>query len=333
MSNGTAALHAAVAVSGISPKDEVIVPALTFAATANCVRYLGGTVVFADVRPDTLTIDPRHVSRLITPNTKAIIAVDYAGQPADLEELKSLAVERNLTLIEDAAHSLGATYRGLPIGSIADLTTFSFHPVKHITTGEGGAVSTQSPTLARQLGSFRNHGITSDHRSREEANSWFYEMPTLGYNYRLTDLQCALGLSQLQKLTLWLARRRVIAKAYDAALADLGELVLPTRLADRESAWHLYPVRLRLERLSCGRAKVFEALRAENIGVNVHYIPVPWHPYYQRLGYRRGGWPNAEAAYEELLSLPMFPAMTDGDVSDVVEAVRKVVRHFAIHAT
>jgi dTDP-4-amino-4,6-dideoxygalactose transaminase len=254
--------------------------------------------------------------------------VDFAGQPSDLEELNVLAKQDQVTLIEDASHALGATYRGRRIGSLADMTTFSLHPVKHITTGEGGMVTTDDPDLAGRLRLFRNHGITSDSRQREADGSWFYEMVDLGYNYRITDFQCALGLSQLKKLNGWVQRRREIATQYTSAFSALREIELPATLSDRESAWHLYVIRLNLECLRAGRREVFKALRAENIGVNVHYIPVPWHPYYQRLGYVRGHWPMAENAYERIISLPIFPAMTDSDVCDVITAVSKVISHF-----
>jgi UDP-4-amino-4,6-dideoxy-N-acetyl-beta-L-altrosamine transaminase len=325
VSNGTAALHAAAFAAGIGPGDEVVTTPLTFAATANCARYLGATVVFADVRPDTLNLDPADVARRITPRTRAIIAVDYTGQPADLDELGQLAARHGLTVIEDASHALGATYHGRRIGAVAPLTTFSLHPVKHVTTGEGGVVTTDDPALRDRLKMFRTHGITSDAGERA---GWLYEMVALGFNYRLSDLQCALGLSQLRKLGGSLKRRRAIAADYAERFASVAGLEAVTMLPDRESAWHLYVIRLRLDRLRVDRAEIFRALRAENIGVNVHYIPVPWHPYYRDLGYRRGGWPVAEAAYEGLLSLPMFPAMTDSDVDDVVRAVTKVVGHF-----
>jgi UDP-4-amino-4,6-dideoxy-N-acetyl-beta-L-altrosamine transaminase len=325
LANGTAALHAAAFAAGVGPGDEVITTPLTFAASANCARYLGANVVFADVRPDTLNLDPRDVACRITARTRAIVAVDYAGQPADLDELAQLAAPHGITLIEDASHALGATYRGRKIGTVAPLTTFSLHPVKHVTTGEGGVVTTENPVLRDRLRMFRNHGITSEARERV---SWEYEMVALGFNYRLSDLQCALGLSQLRKLGGWLKRRRAIAANYAERFARIPEVEPLTMLPDRESAWHLYVVRLRLERLRAGRSEVFRALRAENIGVNVHYIPVPWHPYYRELGFRRGGWPVAESAYETLLSLPMFPAMTDADVADVADAMSKVVTSF-----
>lgn len=329
VSSGTAALHAAAFAAGIGERDEVIVPAMTFAASANCVRYLGGTVVFADVRKDTLTLDVADMERLITERTRAVIPVDYSGQPADLAEIRALAQANGMLVIEDACHSLGATYRGQSVGTIADMTVFSFHPVKHITTGEGGMITCDDDDRARRLRRFRNHGISTDHRQRETLGSWFYEMTDLGFNYRLTDLQCALGLSQLGKLSAWVNRRREIAARYLEALTGLDGLELPAVLPDRESSWHLFVVQLNLERLRVGRERVFKALRAENIGVNVHYVPVPWHPYYQALGYTKGSWPAAEAAYERLISLPMFPVMSDADVEDVIAALRKVLGAYA----
>ena len=325
VSSGTAALHAAAFAAGIGPGDEVITTPLTFAATANCVRYLGGTVVFADVRADTLNLDPAKVEALVTPRTRAIITVDYTGQPSDLDDLDTIGARRGLTLVEDASHSLGATYRGRPVGGLARLTTFSLHPVKHITTGEGGMITTDDPALAARLRTFRNHGISAEHQRRVD---WRYEMVDLGYNYRLSDIQSALGLSQLGRLPEQIVRRREIAARYGRAFAGLAGIELPIVLGDREPAWHLYVVLLRLDVLRVGRAEIFHALRAENIGVNVHYIPVPWHPYYERLGFRRGGWPVAESAYERMLSLPIFPAMTNADVDDVVHAVEKVLHHF-----
>jgi perosamine synthetase len=328
VSNGTAALHAAMYVLGIGPGDEVIVPAMTFAASANCVVFQGGTPVFADVDSATLLLDPAQVESKITSRTRAIVAVDYTGQPCDYEALRSLTMRYGLALVADACHALGGNYRGCPVGSLADLSTFSLHPVKHITTGEGGVITTDNPQLAQQMRIFRNHGITTDHRQREAQGSWFYEMIELGYNYRLTDFQCALGLSQLKRLTGWLARRREIAARYSAVFTAMPEIEPPTISADRESAWHLYVIRLNLDYLRVGRLEVFKALRAENIGVNVHYVPVPWHPYYQRLGYRKGQWPVAENAYERMISLPMFHGMTDADVADTIEAVQKVIKAY-----
>ena len=328
VSSGTAALHTAAFAAGLGPGDEAVVPPLTFAATANAVLYQGATPVFADVRPDTLTLDPARVREKLTPRTRAIVAVDFAGHPADLDELRELARARGLALLDDAAHALGAEYRGRPVGGQADLTTFSFHPVKHVTTGEGGMVVTDDAALAARAARFRNHGITTGAAERFQSGEWFYEMADLGFNYRLTDVQCALGLSQLAKLDRFLARRAAIAARYREALGSLAGVALQAVAPDVRHAWHIFPLLLDLERLAADRRAIFTALRAEGIGVNVHYIPVYWHPYYQRLGYPKGLCPVAERAYERLLTLPLFPAMEDRDVDDVVAAVAKVVGHF-----
>lgn len=328
VSSGTAALHAATFAAGVVEGDEVITTPLTFAATANAVLYQRGRPVFVDVQPATLNIDPDHAREAITGRTRAIVPVDLTGQPVDLGEILALARERGLVVIEDAAHALGATYKGQMIGSLSDMTVFSLHPVKHITSAEGGMVTVNDVELAQRLRAFRNHGIATDARQRHEKSSWLYDMVVLGYNYRLTDVQCALGLSQLDKLPGWVSRRRAIAARYTSAFEELPEIEVPTIAPDREPAWHLYTIQLRLNMLKAGRKEIFEALRAENIGVNVLYIPVPWHPYYQSLGYQRGSWPVAEAAYERILSLPMFPAMTDGDIDSVIEAVDKVITFY-----
>lgn len=328
VSNGTAALHAAAYAAGLGPGDSAIVTAMTFVASANCVRYQGADVQFCDVRRDTLNIDTTLVESLISPVTSAIVAVDFTGQPADFDELRMLADAHGLILIEDAAHAVGATYRGRPLGALADLATFSFHPVKHITTGEGGMVTTNNPEFAARLRTFRNHGLSSDHHQRESAGTWEYQMVDLGYNYRITDFQSALGLSQLTKLEGWLARRRSIARKYQAAFAGMPEVEAPTELSDRTSAWHIYVIRFNLDLLRVGRADIYKALRAENIGVNVHYRPVPCQPYYQRSGPPRGHWAVAAAEYERMLTLPIFPAMSDADVDDVIGAVAKVVQHY-----
>jgi len=329
-SSGTAALHGAAFTAGLKAGDEAITTPMTFCATANCVLYQEATPVFADVTPDTLNLDPEEVSRRISPQTKAVIAVDYAGHPADLASLRDLTERRGLLLIEDACHALGAEYRGKRVGGIADLTAFSFHPVKHLTTGEGGMVTTNDPKLAETLRRFRNHGISSDARQRQQSGQWFYEMVLLGFNYRLTDIACALGISQMEKLEANLARRRAIAARYARAFAELPEIIVPTVRDGVNPAWHLYPIRLKLEALSTGRAEIFRALRAENLGVNVHYVPVHQHPYYrERFGTRDGEYPVAEDAYERLISLPMFHAMTDQDVEDVTAALHKVIEAFA----
>ena len=329
-SSGTAALHGAAFAAGLGPGDEAITTPMTFCATANCVLYQGATPVFGDVSPDTLNLDPEEVSKRITSRTKAIIAVDYAGHPAALGELGKLAKTKGALLIEDACHALGAEYRGKRVGGIADMTVFSFHPVKHVTTGEGGMVTTDRADYAEALRRFRNQGISSDARQRQTDGQWHYEMVLLGFNYRLTDIACALGLSQLKKLEANLLRRREIAARYTAAFRDLAGVMLPAVRASVNPAWHLYPIRLNLERLTADRRRIFRALRAENIGVNVHYIPVHRHPYYRdRFGYQGGEYPIAEDAYERLISLPMFHAMSDSDVEDVIQAVCKVVGHYS----
>lgn len=328
ISSGTAALHAAMSAVGIQAGDEVIVTPLTFAASANAVLYQGGTPVFADIDPATLLIDPAKVEAAITRRTKAIVAVDYAGQPADYAGLSELARQHNLIVIDDACHAIGGSVNGQPVGSLADLNTFSFHPVKHVTTGEGGAITTDNAAWAAHMRHFRNHGITTDHHQREKMGSWFYEMQTLGFNYRITDFQCALGRQQLARLPAFVERRRSIATHYDAIFADMPEISVPTVREGAVHAYHLYPILLNLEALRVGRGQIFEALRAEGIGVNVHYIPVYWHPYYQNLGYRRGLCPIAEGIYERLLSLPIFPEMTHTDFEDVIEAMTKVVKAY-----
>ena len=331
--NGTAALHAAIYALGIEPGDEVIVPAMTFAATANSVVFQGATPVFADVDPQLLILDPNQVEKKITPRTKAIIAVDYTGHPADYDELSSISKQHGIALVADSCHALGATYKGRPVGSVADLSTFSFHPVKHITTGEGGMITTDDPELAKRMRMFRNHGITTDHRQREALGSWFYEMVDLGYNYRLTDFQCALGIRQLRKLPEWLERRREIARCYDEAFAELSA-VSPLRVEkDVVHAYHLYVVRLDLEQLQADRADIFTGLRSEGIGVNVHYIPVHLHPFYRkRFGTGPGLCPEAEAAYEQIISLPIYSNMSDASVDEVIKAVHKVLSAFACKA-
>ena len=330
-SSGTAALHGTAFAAGLRPGDEAITSPMTFAATANCVLYQGADPVFADVSSDTLNLDPEKVAAKITPRTRAILAVDYAGHPAEMERLLELAAANGLVVIEDACHALGAEYRGLRTGSVAHMTVFSFHPVKHLATGEGGMVTTDRADYAETLRGFRNHGISSDARRRQANGQWHYEMVLLGFNYRLTDIACALGLSQLKKLDANLARRREIAARYGSAFAEFGGVTPPGVRAEVNPAWHLYPIRLNLEELTADRGQIFRALRAENIGVNVHYIPVHRHPYYRdRFGYRGGEFPVAEDAYERLISLPMFHGMSDRDVEDVITAVKKITAAFAV---
>jgi perosamine synthetase len=326
VSSGTAALHAACAVAGIGAGDEAVVPAMTFAATASAVTYCGGTPVFCDVLPDTLNADPADMRGRITERTKALLPVDFAGHPADLDEVISLAREAGAVVIEDAAHSLGATYRGRSVGSLADMTVLSFHPVKHITTGEGGMVLTDNPEYYQRLIEFRHHGIV---RGDAGEGGWFYRIERLGHNFRITDFQCVLGLSQLGRLDSFIARRREIAARYLAELADVPEITLPVTRAYVTPVYHLFVIQLNLEMLNVGRARIYDALRAENIGVGVHYIPVHLHPFYQReYGYAAGDFPVAEAYYARALTLPLFPAMSDTDVSDVIHAVRKVIEYY-----
>jgi perosamine synthetase len=329
-SSGTAALHGATFAAGLEPGDEAITLPMTFAATANCVLYQGATPVFADVSADTLNLDPEKAAEQVTPRTRALIPVAYAGHPADLDGVLEIAARHGLVVIEDACHALGAEYRQRLTGSIADMTAFSFHPVKHVATGEGGMVTTDRADYAESLRRFRNHGISSDARKRQSEGQWHYEMVLLGFNYRLTDIACALGLSQLKKLEAALQRRREIAARYAAAFRNLNGVTLPAVRVGVNPAWHLYPIRLNLERLTANRAQIFRALRAENIGVNVHYIPVHCHPYYRdRFGNRDGEYPIAENAYARLISLPMFHAMSDEDVKDVIKAVTKILRYYS----
>ncbi|RDE29626.1 UDP-4-amino-4,6-dideoxy-N-acetyl-beta-L-altrosamine transaminase [Parageobacillus thermoglucosidasius] len=323
-SNGTAALHGACFAAGIGEGDEVITTPITFAATSNAVLYCGGKPVFADIDDRTYNIDPKEIRKHITPNTKAIIAVDFTGQPADMDAIMEIANEHGLIVIEDGAHSLGAEYKGRKVGTLAHMTMFSFHPVKPVTTAEGGVIVTDSEEYYEKLKRFRSHGIIKHNLSRDEG-PWYYEMVDLGYNYRMTDLQAALGISQMDKLDCFIERRREIASMYNEAFKTMDSVILPMQLERTQSGWHLYMLQLKLDKLKRSRREIFESLRAENIGVHVHYIPVYWHPYYQKLGYRKGICPKAERWYEQALTLPIFPKMTNEDVSDVIEAVKRNV--------
>ncbi len=325
LSSGTAGLHAAMQALGIGPGDEVIVPAITFVATANAVVFMGATPVFADVEADTVLLDADAVAARITPRTKAVVAVDFAGQTCDYRRLRHLAESHGLALVADACHSLGADYAGQPAGSVADLSVFSFHPVKPITCAEGGMVTTADAALAKALRRFRNHGIDTDFRQREAAGTWEYDMLELGFNYRLSDLQCALGISQLSRLEAFLARRRAIAARYDAAFAALPTVQPLRTRAGSGHAYHLYVVRV-----SGVRADWFARLRALGIGVNVHYRPVYLHSFYrQRFATAPGLCPVAETLYERLLSLPLYPAMPDAEVETVISAVAQVASELA----
>ena len=330
VSNGTGALHVACLAAGIRSGDEVITTPITFAATANAILYCGGTPVFADIDPKTYTIDPHSIEGHITEKTKAIIAVDFTGQACAYDPILEICHKYNLLLIEDAAHSIGTMYRGRPVGQIADLTTFSFHPVKTLTAGEGGAVLAQDPELAKRMELFARHGITRNPQLlQEQANSnWYYEQKLLGYNYRMTDIQCALAIRQMEKLDRFAARRKQLVGQYNQMLHEIPEVILQEENDGSDSVRHLYILRLDFRNLSCGRKEIYDALQAENIGVNVHYIPVYFFPYYQQLGYQRGICPNAEDYYETSMTLPLFYSMTDQDQQDVVDAVKKVVGYY-----
>lgn len=325
-SSGTAALHGSCYAAGIGPGDEAIVPPITFVATANAVLYVGATPRFCDVEPDTATLDPKAFEAAITKRTRAVLPVDYAGHPCDLPAIRRIARRHHLVVIEDAAHALGARCRGRRVGSLADLTVFSFHPVKHITTGEGGMVTTDDGVLARRLRFFASHGITKDpHEMTRNEGPWYYEMQHLGYNYRITDIQCALGLAQLAKVEKFIRDRRALAAHYDHYLTRVPEVTPAVVRPWARHSYHLYPIRLRSGARS--RREVVEGLRAQGIGVQVHYIPVHLQPYYrERFGTREGMYPHAEAFYASEISLPLFPRMREQDVRRVVGTLEDVLR-------
>ena len=321
ISNGTSALHAACFAAGIGPGDEVITTPLTFAASANCVLYCGGTPVFADVDPKTYNIDPDDIRRKITDRTKAIIAVHLAGQPCDMDAIHSIAREHGLIVIEDGAHALGSVYKGKKVGSLSDMTTFSFHPVKPITTGEGGMIVTDNEDFYKKMVLFRSHGITRDDSMMTRNDGpWFYQQFDLGYNYRITDIQCALGCSQMKKLDRFLARRKEIVARYNEAFADCDNIITPYQLSDTESGWHLYIVQVK----NCDRRQVFENMREKGIGVNVHYIPVYMHPYYQEHGYENVHCANAEEIYYHIISLPLYPGLTSEQQDYVIDTLKSL---------
>lgn len=318
VNSGTSALHAAYFAAGLGPGDQIITSPLTFAATANAALYLGALVRFVDVEPDTGNIDPARIEEAITDRTRLIVPIDFAGHPADYDEVGRIARSHGLMVVADAAHSLGATFRGRRSGTLADVSATSFHPIKSITTAEGGALLTDHVELADRAARFREHGIVRDaQHTLAQEGPWWYEMHDLGFNYRLSDVHCALGLSQLRKLDRFIARRRQIADIYTQALAGIDSLELPAVRDDVEPAWHLYVVRVVDPSL---RRPLVEALRSAGVGVQVHYIPVHYHPYYRKLGYLRGAFPIAEDLYARALSLPIFPAMTDDDVHRVIDA-------------
>ncbi len=330
-SNGTAALHIACLAAGIGGGDEVITTPITFAASANCALYCGARPVFADINEETYNIDPKEVAAQVTERTRAVVAVDYTGQSVEEEELLEICRKNHLVLIEDGAHVIGTKYKGRPNGSIADMTTFSFHPVKTVTGGEGGAVLTDNEEYYKKLLLYRSHGITRDAGllEREPDGPWYYEQIDLGFNYRMTDIQAALLISQLDKLPMFSARRKEIVARYDEAFAKLPQLRVQKEIPESDTTRHLYILRLAPERLKINRREFFDALGAENVCCNVHYIPTYYFPYYERLGYRRGICPKAEKLYEEIISLPLYYAMTDQDVEDVIHAVTKIAQYYA----
>lgn len=330
--NGTAALHIAALSAGVGEGDEVITTPITFAASANCALYCKARPVFADIDPETYNIDPAKVEAAITSRTKAVVAVDYTGQSVDLAPLMEICKRHGLTLIEDGAHVIGTTYKGQPNGSIADMTTFSFHPVKTVTGGEGGAVLTNDETLYQKLLLYRSHGITRDETLMEHVldGPWYYEQISLGFNYRMTDIQAALIISQLDKLPMFRARRQEIVKRYNEAFGKMPELFVQREIPESDTTRHLYILRIVPEKLKIGRRQFFDALAAENVHGNVHYIPVYYFPYYEKMGYKRGLCPNAEKLYEEIISLPLYYGMSDEDTESVIEAVKKIVDYYRV---
>lgn len=331
VSNGTAALHCACMAAGIGPGDEVITTPLTFAASANCVLYCGAKPVFADINPETYNIDPDDVEAKITERTKAIIAVDFTGQAVPVKEIRDICDRHHLIFIEDAAHSIGTMYDGKHVGSLADMTCFSFHPVKTITAGEGGAVTTNSEKLYRKIVLAHTHGITHEEDFMEDApheGPWYYEQISLGYNYRMTDFQAALLLSQLRKLERFKRRRKEIVERYNEAFGKIPEIIVQREIAESDTCRHLYLIRLDFEKLTCTRRQFFDAMAAENVQCQIHYVPVYWFPYYRHLGYEKGLCPRAEEVYKGIMSIPLYPKMTDEDVEDVIHAVKKIVENY-----
>lgn len=329
-SNDTAALHIACMAAGVSAGDEVITTPITFLASANCALYCGAKPVFADIDEETYNIDPKEIEKALTPRTKAVVAVDYTGQVVDLDTIMETCHKQNVVVIEDAAHSIGTLYKGRPVGSVADMTTFSFHPVKTVTAGEGGAVLTDNEEYYKKLLLYRSHGMTRDQAqmTKESEGGWYYQMIDLGYNYRMTDMQAALLISQLEKLPMFSKRRKEIVARYNKAFSQIPELTVQQELESSDSTRHLYILRIRPEKLNIDRRGFFDALAAENIMCNVHYIPIYLQPYYQEMGYPKGLCPKAEKLYSEMMSLPLYYAMTDQDVEDVITAVQKIVAYY-----
>ena len=337
VNSGTSALHCATITAGLKPGDELITTPLTFAASANSALYVGATPVFADVNPDIYNIDPESIRRNLTERTRAIVAVDFTGQVVQVEEIRNICKEaenkygHKVFFIEDAAHSIGTKYKGQPVGSMADMTCLSFHPVKTVTGGEGGAILTNDEDLYKKLVLAHTHGITHEEKQMEGApheGPWYYEMISLGYNYRLTDFQAALISSQLKKIDGFIKRRKEIVRRYNEAFSAMPELIVQQEIPESDSCRHLYILRLNLEKLKCSRREFFDAMSAENVQCQVHYVPVYWFPYYQHMGYRKGLCPNAEEIYKGIMSIPLYPKMTDQDVTDVIKAGKKVVENY-----
>lgn len=331
VNSGTSALHCACIAAGIGPGDEVITTPLTFAASANCVFYCGAKPVFADINPQTYNIDPQSIAARITKHTKAVIAVDFTGQAVQIDEIRAICKEHGLLFIEDAAHSIATKYKGRRVGCLADMTCFSFHPVKTITGGEGGAVLTNEEGLYKKLVLAHTHGITHEEAMMEGApheGPWYYEQVCLGYNYRLTDFQAALILNQLGKIGQFTQRRKEIVARYDEAFGKMPELVVQKEIAESDTCRHLYIIQLRLEKLNCTRLEFFEAMGAENVQCQIHYVPVYWFPYYRHKGYQKGICMHAEEVYRKIMSIPLYPKMSDQDVADVIHAVRKVIGYY-----
>lgn len=331
VNSGTSALHCACIAAGIGPGDEVITTPLTFAASANCILYCGGKPVFADIDPDTYNISPASIEEHITDKTKAIIAVDYTGQAVDIKKIRKICDRHHLIFIEDAAHAIGTKYGGEPIGSLADMTCFSFHPVKTVTAGEGGAVTTNNKQFYEKLVLAHSHGIT--HNEDEMIDSphegpWCYEQISLGFNYRMTDFQAALLMSQMKRLESFKQRRKEIVHQYDTAFKEVPEIILQKEILESDTCRHLYVIRLDMEKLTCTRRQFFDAMSAEHVQPQVHYVPVYWFPYYQQLGYKRGLCPVAEEIYKGIMSIPLYPKLSDQDVKDVIDAVNKIVENY-----
>ncbi|MFJ6154712.1 DegT/DnrJ/EryC1/StrS family aminotransferase [Micromonospora profundi] len=324
VSNGTAALHVAYAAAGVGPGDEVVVPPMTFVATASSAVALGAKIVFADVEEETFCLDPAAAAAAVTSRTKVVSAVDYAGHPADYDALRKSVEGSDALLLADAAHSIGGTYHGRPVGSLADLTTFSFFPTKNLTTAEGGGVAALDPEILKRVRRFRGVGMVRerDDLRRPDEGGWFYEVPEFGLNYRLPDVLCALGRSQLRRLGEFVARRAALVARYNEALADLDGVRLPVQQPWAQPAWHLYPIRV----LDGRRREIYDAMRAAGIGVQVNYIPVHWHPVFADLGYRRGSCPVAESFYIQQLSLPLYPTLRDADQDRVIDVLTAALR-------